>query len=74
MTVGYKLNGNTRSGNVHVAGMSSAAKTSAAILNSSASVARMQSQDTSLTLPSLISKGWDWITGGWGNLLGGGQT
>ena len=56
----YTLNSNTKA----------AATTTTAM----ASVGRMQSKDKGLSVLDYIAKGADWVLGGGGDLLGGGQT
>ena len=46
----------------------------ATTVTSLASVGRIQSKDKDKGLGDYIAKGANWLMGGWGNLLGGGQT
>jgi len=49
-------------------------KAAATVIQSTASLGRMQSEDKGLSLGDYIAKGANWVLGGWGDLLGGGQT
>ena len=46
----------------------------ATTINGIASTGRLQSKDKGLDFGDYFAKGWNWFKGGWGDLLGGGQT